>query len=104
MFNLFRKRTAKEFVEEAKENYGVPEQKPMWTCPPESKEEPEKTYYRLGLTNNNRVSFQMGYSEITMNRAGCQQVIDQIAFFMNQLREDHVEETSDSDDTSTAKN
>ena len=53
-------------------------------------QEPEKsaeTYYRLGLTNDNRVSFQMGYSEIIMNREGCQQVIDQITFFMNQLRE-----------------
>lgn len=52
--------------------------------------EPKKsvdTCYRLGLTNDNRVSFQMGYSEIIMNRAGCQQVIDQIAFFMNQLPE-----------------
>ena len=52
------------------------------------KEEPAKTYYRLGLTDNNRVSFQMGYTEITMNRAGCQQVIDQITFFMNQLQEE----------------
>ena len=52
------------------------------------KEEPAKTYYRLGLTDNDRVSFQMGYSEITMNRAGCQQVIDQLTFFMNQLQEE----------------
>ena len=51
-------------------------------------EKPAKTYYRLGLTDNNRVSFQMGYTEITMNRAGCQQVIDQITFFMNQLQEE----------------
>lgn len=55
-------------------------------------EKPAKTYYRLGLTDNNRVSFQMGYSEITMNRAGCQQVIDQLTFFMNQLQtEDNKE-------------
>ena len=52
------------------------------------KEEPAKTYYRLGLTDNNRVSFQMGYSEILMNREGCQQVIDQLTFFMNQLQEE----------------
>ena len=62
---------------------------------PEPKPEPEKparTYYRLGLTDNNRVSFQMGYSEITMNRAGCRQVIDQLTFFMNQLPPEESEE------------
>ena len=52
------------------------------------KEEPGKTYYRFGLTDNGRVSFQMGYTEITMNRAGCQQIIDQLTFFMNQLEKE----------------
>lgn len=52
-------------------------------------EEPAKIYYRLGLTDNNRVSFQMGYSEILMTREGCQQVIDQLTFFMNQLKDDN---------------
>ena len=60
-----------------------------YVVPPEpEKEKPATTYYRLGLTDNNRVSFQMGYSEITMNRAGCQQLIDQIAFFQSQLHEE----------------
>ncbi len=49
------------------------------------KEEPAKIFYRLGLTDNNRVAFSMGYSEITMNKEGCQQLIDQIAFFQSQL-------------------
>jgi hypothetical protein len=68
---------------------------------PESKPVPEKparTYYRLGLTDNNRVSFQMGYSEITMNREGCQQVIDQITFFMNQLDKGNNNDSSESTD------
>ena len=52
------------------------------------KEEPAKTYYRLGLTDNNRVSFQMGYSEITMNKEGVQNLIDQLTVFMNQLQEE----------------
>ena len=98
MFNLFGRKTAKDFMNDARETYGVPEQKPMWTAPPEptpDKEEPAKTYYRLGLTNNNRVSFQMGYSEITMNREGCQQVIDQLTFFMNQLGEEEGTEQED---------
>ena len=109
MFNLFgRKKTANDFVAEAKETYGVPEQKPMWTCPPEPEPEKEKSpqiFYRFGVTDNNRVAFSMGYSEITMNKEGCQNLIDQLTFFMNQLEEDNnVEETSDSNDSSTPKN
>ena len=51
-------------------------------------EKPALTFYRLGLTDNNRVSFQMGYSEITMNKEGCQNLIKQLEFFMNQLEDD----------------
>jgi hypothetical protein len=64
--------------------YAVP---PM----PPPKEKEAKVYYRFGVTDNNRVAFQMGYSEITMNREGCQQLIDQITFFMNQIPEDAEE-------------
>ena len=53
--------------------------------PEPPKEEPARTYYRLGLTDNNRVSFYMGYNEITMNKEGCQQMIDQLKFFQKQL-------------------
>lgn len=88
MFDFFRKRTAKEFIEEAKETYGVPEQKPLWTCPPEPKEEPANTYYRLGLTDNNRVSLAMGYSEITMNRDGVTNMIKLLEAFRDQLSEE----------------
>lgn len=56
--------------------------------PPAPKEEPAKIFYRLGLTDNNRVAFQMGYSEITMNHEGCQQMIDQIKFFQSQLHDE----------------
>lgn len=53
---------------------------------PEQPKEPEgKIFYRLGLTDNNRVAFSMGHMEITMNREGCQQMIDQLTFFQSQL-------------------
>jgi hypothetical protein len=52
------------------------------------KEKPAHTFYRLGITDNQRISFQMGYSEITMNAVGCQQLIDQLEFFKNQLRDE----------------
>jgi hypothetical protein len=60
------------------------------------KEEPAKIYYRLGLTDNNRVAFSMGYSEITMNHAGCQQMIDQLKFYQSQLY-DEDDPTDDPD-------
>jgi len=59
--------------------------------PPKEKEKPAHTFYRMGLTDNNRVSFQMGYSEITMNSAGCQQMIDQLEFFRSQIRDEENE-------------
>jgi hypothetical protein len=56
--------------------------------PPAPKPEP-KTYYTFGLTDNNRISFTMGYTTLTMNSAGVQQLIDQLEFFRDQL---HTEE------------
>ena len=90
MFDIFRRKTAKEYMDEASNIYNLPKPKlvePTQPIPPkpEPKEEPAKTFYRLGLTDNNRISFQMGYSEITMNHAGCQQLIDQLEFFQSQL-------------------
>ncbi len=54
----------------------------------EPPEEPAKIFYRFGVTDKNRLAFQMGYSEITMNRQGVQNLIDQLEFFKNQLAED----------------
>ncbi len=53
-----------------------------------TKEEPAKIFYRLGLTDNNRVAFSMGYNEILMTHAGVQQMIDQLEFFQSQLYDD----------------
>lgn len=86
MFNFFGKKKNSNVIK-------FPEVPPIpQVVPPEPpKEEPAKTYYRLGLTDNNRVSFYMGYSEITMNAAGVQQLIDQLAFYKDQLREESDE-------------
>lgn len=80
MFDWFKKNKTPSNVVPFPEPKEVP--KMPYVEPPE---EPAKTFYRLGLTDNNRVSFQMGYSEITMNHAGCQQMVDQLAFFQSQL-------------------
>jgi len=91
MFNLFGK----------KDNvYNLPGSK---SVPPEpevetpKQEEPAKIFYRLGLTDNNRVAFSMGYSEITMNRTGVQQMIDQLTFFQSQLNDEDDIDPDDPD-------
>ncbi len=53
--------------------------------PPKENTEPAKVFYRFGITDKNRLAFQMGYSEITMNKAGVQNLIDQLEFFKEQL-------------------
>ena len=76
MFNLFGKRTAKEFLEEAKETYILPkEEKPKQSI----------SYYRIGLTDDNRVSFTIRYDEITMNVQGVDDLIAQLQLFRDQL-------------------
>ena len=85
MFDFFRNKTSKDSPDDAKDNvYTLPKlvETPK---PAPKKEEPAKIFYRLGLTDNNRVAFQMGYSEITMSAQGCQQMIDQLEFFKSQL-------------------
>jgi len=53
---------------------------------PESKPEP-KIYYTFGLTDDNRLTFTMGYTTLTMNNAGVEKLIEQLEFFKSQLRE-----------------
>ncbi len=55
-------------------------------------EKPAHTYYRLGLTNNNRVSLTMGYSEVTFSADGVNNLIAQLELFRDQLINEEVEE------------
>jgi hypothetical protein len=82
MFDWFKSR------EERKEEYNNVVKFPEPKAVPEVPEEPEKpatTYYRLGITSNGRVSFQMGYSEITMNAGGVDNMIAQLEVFRDQI-------------------
>jgi hypothetical protein len=67
-----------------------PELKAVPTPEPEP-EKPGRVFYRLGLTDNNRVAISMYYGELTMNGAGVQRLIDQLEFYKSQLTEDDVE-------------
>jgi hypothetical protein len=63
--------------------------------PPKEPEKPVSTYYRLGITNNGRVSFQMGYSEITMNAGGIDNMIKQLECFRDQILKYEKDEEHD---------
>lgn len=88
MFDWFGKKDA--YSDSAKDNvYNLPKLTAVPEVAPPKKEDPAKIYYRLGLTDNNRVAFSMGYTEITMNHEGVQQMIDQLEFFQSQLYEEN---------------
>jgi hypothetical protein len=60
-------------------------------APEPEPEKPGRVFYRLGLTDNNRVAISMYYGELTMNGAGVQRLIDQLEFYKGQLTEDDDE-------------
>lgn len=83
MFNLFGKKNKDETnVVDFPAPKAVPK---MPEVVPPKAEEPATTYYRLGITSNSRVSFQMGYSEITMNASGINNMIAQLELFRDQI-------------------
>lgn len=81
MFDWFKKNKDSSNVIDFPVPKSVPPM-PEVVPPPEK---PATVFYRLGVTDKNRVSLQMGYSEITMNKAGVQNLIDQLALFRDQL-------------------
>jgi hypothetical protein len=60
-----------------------------WPAP--EPEKPAKVFYRMGLTDSNRLAFSMGIMEITMSKEGVQNMIDQLVVFRDQLKDDDEE-------------
>jgi hypothetical protein len=59
-------------------------------------EKPATVFYRLGMTDNNRVSLSMGVSEILMTKEGVENLIAQLASFRDTLAAE-VDNTTDDD-------
>jgi len=53
--------------------------------PPAPKEKDPTTYYTIGHTDDNRVTMRMGYTTLTMNYQGVQNLIDQLELYQSQL-------------------
>lgn len=84
MFDWFGKKEIPKYIPEG---LGVPRRKEQ-VEEKKAKEPKVQTMYSIGLTDNNRVSLRMGYSEMTMNPQGVQNLIDQLELFKKQIMED----------------
>jgi hypothetical protein len=82
MFNWFKKNDSGSNVIPFPEPKETP--KTPYIAPPEPQPEP-KVYYTFGLTDDNRVTFTMGYTTLTMNDVGIQDLIDQLEFFKKRI-------------------
>ena len=79
MFNFFNK-----------PEYKMPEPVPYI----EPQQPDPTTYYSIGLTDDNRVTFKIGYSTLTMNRRGVENLIEQFEVFIKNLPEEQQDEQS----------
>lgn len=85
IFDFFTKKVVKE---EASNVVDFPKEYKEYIEP---KEKPAIVFYRIGATDRNRISFQMGYSEITMNKDGVNNLIRQLETFRDQLTDEDQE-------------
>jgi len=58
---------------------------PKLVEPPTPKEKDPATYYSIGHTDDNRVTMKMGYTTLTMNYQGVQNLIDQLSLYQSKL-------------------
>ena len=54
----------------------------------ETLEQKSETYYSIGVTSDSRISIKIGYTTLTMNRKGIQDLIQQLQVFRDQLPEE----------------
>jgi hypothetical protein len=58
-----------------------------YVSPPE--ESVPESMYSIGVTTEGtHMTFKMGYTTLTMTKQGCQQLIEQLEVFKNQLRDE----------------
>ena len=65
---------------------------PLSKIEPDTEKESSKVYYTIGHTDDNRISIKMGYTTLTMNKLGVQNLIDQLELFQRQLRNEEEDD------------
>ena len=77
MFDWFRTRR----------NYEMPKIPVMPVIEPPKEKEQEQEYYSIGVTSEGKMTFKTGITTLTMSRKGCEDLIEQLTVFKNQLPE-----------------
>jgi len=80
MFDWFKKREYTNVIK-----FPEPVKTPYIEPP---KEKDPAIHYTIGHTDDNRIAFRIGYSTLTMNRQGVQQLIDQLELYQSQLHKE----------------
>jgi hypothetical protein len=80
MFDWFKKPDYKNVVPLFPEPKAVP-----YVEPPK---EQEQEYYSIGVTSEGKMTFKTGITTLTMSRKGCEDLIEQLTVFKNQMHED----------------
>jgi hypothetical protein len=69
--------------------FGNKRTEPVSMIEPSKKEVVPEAMYSIGATaEGTHMTFKIGYTTLTMNKQGCQQLIEQLEVFKNQLRDD----------------
>jgi len=68
-----------------------PETKAVPNVPYIEQPAPEEVHYTIGTTNKNRIALKIGYTTLTMNKAGCEDLIEQLEVFMKQIKEEETD-------------
>jgi len=80
MFDWFKKSDYKNVVPLFPEPKAVP-----YVEPPKEK---EQEYYSIGVTSEGKMTFKTGNTTLTMTRKGCEDLIEQLTVFKNQMYEE----------------
>jgi hypothetical protein len=64
-----------------------PEPKVVPPVPYIEQPKPEEMHYSIGITSEDRVALRIGYSTLTMNITGCEDLIEQLEVFVKQLKQ-----------------
>jgi hypothetical protein len=48
---------------------------------------PEEVHYSIGITSEDRIALKIGYTTLTMNKVGCEDLIEQLEVFVKQLKQ-----------------
>jgi hypothetical protein len=82
MFDWFKKKEHSNVIK-FPENKSVP---PIpYVEPPKEK---EQEYYSIGVTSEGKMTFKTGITTLTMTRKGCEDLIEQLTVFKNQMHEE----------------